>query len=130
MVMVEIDSNAILVEPIKNRTGAELTRGYHEMMLQLKQASIIPQQYILDNEVSTAMKTIIRDEYKMKLELVPPGCHRRNAAEVAIWNFKPYLLSVLPGTATIFPPNLWGRLLPQAEVTINLLQQYNATPNV
>ena len=82
--MVEIDSNAILVYPIKNLTDVELTRAYHAMMLRLKQAGILPQKHILDNEVSNTMKTIIRDEYKMKLELVPPGCHRRNAAEVAI----------------------------------------------
>ena len=99
-------------------------------MLRLKQAGIIPQKHILDNEVSNAMKTIIHDEYKMKLELVPPGCHHRNAAEVAIRNFKAHFLSVLAGTATRFPPNLWDRLLPQAEVTINILRQSNATPNV
>ena len=68
------------------------------------------------------MKTVIRDEYKMKLELVPPGCHRRNAAEVAIRNFKAHFLSVWAGTSTSFPPNLWDRLLPQAEVTVNLLR--------
>ena len=44
MVMVEIDSNAILVEPIKNRTDAKLTRSYHAMMLRLKQEGIIPQK--------------------------------------------------------------------------------------
>ena len=60
--MVEIDSSAILVEPIKNRTYVELTRAYHAMMLRLRQGGIIPQKHILDNEVSTAMKTIIRDE--------------------------------------------------------------------
>ena len=58
------------------------------------------------------------------------GCHRRNVAEVAIWNFKANFLSVLAGTATRFPPNLWDRLLPQAKVTTNLLRQYNATTNV
>ena len=99
-------------------------------MLQLKKAGIIPQKHILDNEVSIAMKTIVRDEYKMKLELVPPGCHRCNAVEVSIRNFKSHFLSVLTGAATSFPPSLWDRLLPQAEVTINLLRQSNATPNV
>ena len=130
MVMVEIDSNAILVESIKNHTDAELTRAYHAMLLRLKQAGIIPQKHILDNEVSTAMNTIIRDDYKMKVELVPPGCHRSNAVEVAIWNSKTHFLSVLAGTSTSFPPNLWDRLFPQAEVTINLLRQSNSTPNV
>ena len=51
MVMVEIDSNAILVEPIKNRIDAELTRAYHTIMLRLKRAGIISQKHILDNEV-------------------------------------------------------------------------------
>ena len=49
------------------------------------------------------------------------------------WPFgtsKAHFLSVLAGTATKFPPNLWGRLLPQARVTINLLRQSNATTNV
>ena len=112
MVMVKIDSNTILVEPIKNHIDAELTSAYRAMMILLKHAEIIPQKHILDNEVSTAMKNIIRDEYKMKLELVPPGCHRRNAAEVAIRNFKAHFLSVLAGTAEGFPPSLWDRLLP------------------
>ena len=67
---------------------------------------------------------------KMEMELVPPGCHRRNAAEVAIQNFKAHFLSVLAGTAEGFPPSLWNRLLPQAEVTVNILRQSNAAPNI
>ena len=130
MVMVEIDSNAILVEPLKSRKDPELTRAYRSMMLRLKRAGIVPKKHILDNEISDAMKDVIRDEYSMEMELVPPGCHHRNAAEVAIRNFKAHFLSVLAGTAKDFPPSLWDRLLPQAEVTVNLLRQSNATPNV
>ena len=98
MLMVEIDSNSILVDPIKNRTDAELTRPYRAMMLLLKHAGIISQEHILDNEVSNAMKNIIRDEYKIKLELVPLGCHRCNEADGAIRNFKAHFFSVLAGT--------------------------------
>ena len=98
MVMVDIYSNAILAKPLKNRTDAELTRAYRTMMLRLKRAGIVHQKHILDNEVYTAMKTIISNEYKMNLELVPPGCHRRNAAELAIRNFKAHFLSVLAVT--------------------------------
>ena len=100
------------------------------MMLRLRRAGMIPRKHILDNEVSEALRTIIRDEYKMKLELVPPGTQRRNVAEVAIRNLKAHVLSILAGTAPYFPPSLWDRLLPQAKITINLLQQSNATPNV
>jgi len=50
--------------------------------------------------------------------------------EVAIRNFKAHFLSVLAGVADNFPPSLWDRLLPQTEITINLIQKSNATPNV
>ena len=55
MVMVDIDSNGILVDPIKNRRDAELTRAYRAMMLWLKRAGIVPQKYILDKEMSTVI---------------------------------------------------------------------------
>ena len=66
----------------------------------------------------------------MKLDLVPPGFHRFNAAEVSIRNFKAHFLSVLAGTEKIFPPFLWYQLLPQAEVTVNFLRGSNVAPNL
>jgi len=130
MVMVEIDSNAILAEPLSSHKDTELTRSYRELMLRLKLAGIVPKKHVLDNEVSEAMKEIICTEYKMEMELVPPGCHRRNAAEVAIRNFKAHFLSVLVGVTDDFPLHLWDRFLPQAKLTINLLRQSNAIPPV
>ena len=59
MVMVEIDSNAILVEPLESRKNPELTRNYRTMMLRIKRAGIISKKYIMDNEVSEATKDII-----------------------------------------------------------------------
>ncbi len=76
------------------------------------------------------MKNHIRDTCKFNMELVTPGCPQRNAAEVAIRNFKAHFLSVLAGIANNFPPNLWDWLLPQTKITINLIQQSNATPTV
>ena len=66
----------------------------------------------------------------MQLQLVPPGTHPRNAAVVSIINLNAHFLSVLAGTAQDFPPSLWDRLPPQAEIKINLLRQSNVTPNV
>ena len=76
------------------------------------------------------MNNIIQDEYKIQLELVSPGCHQHNAAEVAIRNFKAHCLSVLAGVADYFPLQLWDRLLPQTDLTINFLRQSNATSKV
>jgi hypothetical protein len=65
------------------------------------------------------------------MELVPPGCHRQNAVEVAIRNFKSHFLSLLAGVADDFPQNLWDRLLPQTEITpLNLIRQSNTMPTV
>ena len=130
MVMVEIDSSGILVEPMKSRKDDEMIRAYTSLVTRLKRANIVPRKHVLDNEVSENMKELIRSSYNMELELVPPGCHRRNAAEVAIRNFKAHFLSILAGVAEDFPMQLWDRLLPQAEITINLLRQSNATPTV
>ncbi len=66
----------------------------------------------------------------MNVELVPPGCHRQNTAEVAICNFKSHFLSVLAGVADDFPQHLWDWLLPQTEITLNLIWQSNATLTV
>jgi hypothetical protein len=93
MVMVEIDSNSILVELMKNHKDAEMIRAYKALLLQLKRAGIIPKKHVLDNKVSENMKNHIRDTCKLDMELVPPGCHRCNAAKVAICNFKAHFLS-------------------------------------
>ncbi len=76
------------------------------------------------------MKNHICDTCKFDMELVPSGCHQCNAAKVAIRNFKAHFLSVLAGVANDFPPSLWDRLFPQTKITINLIQQSNAIPNV
>ena len=84
MVMVEIDSNAILVEPMKSRKDQEMIRVYDSLVKRLQRAGFQPKKHVLDNEISENMKEHIRDQYKFSLELIPPGCHRRNEAEVAI----------------------------------------------
>ncbi len=59
--MVEINSNAILVEPMKNHKDAEMIQAYNALLLRLKQAGIIPKKHVLDNEVSENMKNHICD---------------------------------------------------------------------
>jgi len=88
MVLNEIHSNAIMVEPMKSRKDAELIRAYDVLVRRLQQANIHPRKHVLDNEISETMKQHIKEKYKFELEMVPPGCHRQNAAEGAIRNFK------------------------------------------
>jgi hypothetical protein len=53
--------------------------------------------------------------------VVPPRCHRRNAAERAIRTFKEHFVAGLSYVDPTFPLHLWDSLLPQAEITLNLL---------
>ncbi len=106
---------------MKKHKADKMIGAYNALLLRLKRAGILPKKHVLDNEVSEIIKNHIRDTCKLDMELVPPGCHRRNAAKVAICNFKAHFLSILAGVANNFPPNLWDWLLPQTEITINLI---------
>jgi hypothetical protein len=64
----------------------------------------------------------------MDYQLVPPHFHRRNAAERAICTFKEHFVAGLASVDPDFPLHLWDRLLPQAEMTLNLLQSSRQNP--
>ena len=54
--------------------------------------------------------------------------HRQNRAERAIRTFKAHIIAILAGVNQKFPPYFWDLLLPQAELTINLLCQLLINP--
>ena len=56
--------------------------------------------------------------------------HRRNVAENSTQTFKGHFKSIICRVATDFPLKKWDTLLPQAELTCNLLHQANIAPNV
>ena len=60
---------------------------------------------------------------------MPPNTHQSNAAERAICTFKSHFISILAGISPDSPQNLWDLLLPQTEVTLNLLQQATLDPS-
>jgi len=121
MVLIEIDSNAILVEAMKNRLAGEMIRAYLVL--------VSPKMHILDNKCSEDFKAQIHKN-SMTFQLAPPHDHRRNIAKKAIQTFKGHFISILCGTDKNVPLHLWCRLLPQAEHTLNMLQSARAAPNV
>jgi hypothetical protein len=60
----------------------------------------------------------------MAYHLVPPDNKRTNTAERAIQTFKRHFVSVLASTHPAFPINHWPELLPQAEMTLNMMRPY------
>jgi hypothetical protein len=129
MVLIKIDSNAILVKAMKNRSAGEMIQAYLILLNCLCNAGVTPKMHILDNKCSEEFETQICKN-NMTFQLVPPHDHRRNIAEKAIQTFKGHFISILCGTDKDFPLHLWCRLLPQAEHTLNMLQNTRVTPNV
>jgi hypothetical protein len=123
------DSNAILVEPLKNCRDGEQLKAYQNIL------QCIPRQHQLrmhwmDNEASVALKTMLVNEAQMTCQLVPTHIHQRNAAERAIRTFKNHFVAGLCSTHPDFPLRLWDNLLPQAEITLNLLRAARTNPQV
>ncbi len=121
MVLVEVDSDTILVEPMKNRTAGKMVRAYQVLIDHLNSAGIFPKLHILDNKCSADMKEIIKSN-KMDFQLVPPHDHHRNLAKKAIQTFKDHFVTILCGADKSFSLHLWDHLLPQAEHTLNMLR--------
>jgi hypothetical protein len=59
MVLTKIDSDAILVEPMKNRTRGKMIRANQTLINQLRTTNIVPKLHILDNECSQDFKDTI-----------------------------------------------------------------------
>ena len=74
MVLIEIDSNAILVEAMKNRTAGEMIRAYLVLVTRLCNAGVTPKMHILDNECSEEFKEQIWKN-NMTFQLVPLHDH-------------------------------------------------------
>ena len=65
----------------------------------------------------------MREKWGVTYQLIPPDIQRRNAVERAICTYKAHFLAILVRVAGDFSYHLWGLLLPQSELTHNLLQQ-------
>ena len=72
------------------------------------------------------------DKWDVEFQLVPPDMHQQNPAEHTIRSFRAnfHFLASLAGVAKDFPPNSWDLLLPQAEITLNMLRQASADPTI
>jgi hypothetical protein len=123
MVGYHVIANAILIEAFKTKHDSQRIPAYNNIMGQLQVWGIIINNQVLDNEASMVYQNTITNKWGYTYQLVPPDMHQQNAAKRAIKTFKAHFLSVLATVDPGFPASWWDLLLPQAKLTLNLLQQ-------
>jgi hypothetical protein len=124
------NGNLILQQAFKSRNDCHCIAANNSIMTRLAARGLAVNLQILDNEASAAYKEAITFKWNAKFQLVPPDMHRRNQAEHTICTFKNHFLLILASIDATFPPYLWDLLLPQAELTLNLLQQATLNPGI
>jgi hypothetical protein len=129
MVCYIYDCNYIKVVPMKSRSASECVKAYDSIHQELTVKGFKPKLQTLDNEASTSLKNFFAVN-DIAYQLVPPHCHRRNAAERDISTFKEQFLAGISSVDPSFPMHLWDRLLPQVEITLNLLQTSRLHPQL
>ena len=81
----------------------------------------------MDNQATKAIKTYLTPQ-QCCLQLVEPGNHHVNAAKRAIQMFKNRFIGALGTTDVNFPIQLWDKLTPQVQDSINLLWRSRIDP--
>ena len=85
--------------------------------------------HVLNNEAQQLYRDAIENA-KSKYQLVPPHNYQRNIAKRSIRTYKEHFIRILIGIDTKFPMSMWDHLIPQANITVNLLRQSNVHPHL
>ena len=128
-VLYDYDSNFIATVAIPARTKEHLVRAYRSVVTLLQRRGLCPRLQRLDNEISNLMRSEM-DHHNISYQLTPAGNHGRNAAERAIQTFKNHFVAGLCSVHPQFPLRHWDKLLPQAELTLNLLRPSRLAPHL
>ena len=127
LIMYSEGSNYIKVLPMKNRSKTSYLSAHKEGLAWFEEHGYKPTFQRLDNETSQDFATHLRSN-GIKIDLAPPHMHRRNKAERAIRTWKNHFIATLAGLHPNFPMCAWNELIPQAEITINLLRESPTHP--
>ncbi len=130
MIAFHAYGNLILQQAFKSKSDHHQIAAYNAIMTCLAAKVLLVDLQILNNKTSMAYKEAITFKWNTKFQLVPQDMHCQNRAECAICTFKAHFLAILAGIDSTFPPYLWDLLLPQAELTLNLLRQAMLNPRI
>ena len=123
------DSNYIHVEPLRSRTAREIVTAFEKSLKYLESSGIVHKKVKLDNETSNLFEDTIK-ALKLSVEYVSTDNHRQNPAERDIRTFKNHFIASLCTAHPEFPMNEWDLLLPQVEMTLNMMRGSQTKPDI
>ena len=129
LVVYDYDSNAILMEPLRNRQAKSILDAYQRIHTKLVRGGCKPKLQRLDNEISKIFKDFLKDQ-DIQYQLVAPHDHRQNAAERAIRTAKNHCIAGWCSTDDDFPMHLWAHTIEHAELSLNLLRGSRINPKL
>ena len=127
LVSYNYDANSTLGVAIKSRTANNIPNTWEELHNTYAQQGVQPTTYVLDKDFSkifTDALTRKRVEYQM----VTPHFHCSNLAKSAISIYEDHFKTWLDSCGPKYPIREWDRLIPQANITMNLLQNTRINP--
>ena len=129
-ILVMFCANYIHLEPMKSKEGAEYVRAFAAGTDFFQLRGIVPHFERMDNEKSALLQRYCDNHLpRIHIQHVPPAEHRANKAERAIRTMKNHLIATLCAVDKSFPLPAWELLLPQVELTLNLLRSSAYSPN-
>jgi len=128
-VLYHYKTNAILATPITNLDDKSMFEAYKANFEMLEAKGYKPKVNVMDNQATKYIKKFLTKN-GCKLQLVEPHNHRVNAAERAIQTFKDAFIAALATTDRDFPLQLWDKLAPQVQDTLNLLRTSRTNPEI
>jgi hypothetical protein len=118
LIVYHYESTAILALPIAKFADNTILAAYQQQFELLKLKGHKIKVNVMDNQASKVIKST---SPRCNNLLIEPNNHRVNAAERAIQTFKAHFVNALATTNSDFPLQLWDRLTPQVEATLNML---------
>jgi hypothetical protein len=125
--MYHYETNAIFTTPIPGLDSENILNAYKNNFEYLVSKGYTPKINVMDNQATKAIKLYLTPQ-QCRLQLFEPGNHRVNTAKQAIQTFKKQFIGALGTTDVDFPIQLWDKLAPQVQDSINLLRCSRVDP--
>jgi hypothetical protein len=128
-VLYHYELNAILVKAIANVDDCSIYEAYKEVFETLEAKGYKPKMNVMDNQATKYIKKFLTKK-ECELQVVEPHNHHVNTTERAIQTFKDAFIATLATTDCDFPLQLWDKLAPQVQDTLNLLRASRINPDI